>query len=519
MNMKTVGGNPFRIARPSRAQRFWLRDWLPGACAMLGAAIFAMGFSSSAWAKPSGPLATTVWVANGGAFNAGSLETFAGGTKKNTKPLYRNIGPETLLQSFPGSPFFGTAPTGVAITFDSPHHVSVVGELVNAVLTFTNTANGDTPPETVLFGPDTLLGLPAGDTYGLSPFFRDTQQGLISPFSELYVTNIDTALPLPSPIPSSLPTPVVGAAVTEYPEGADGDWAPDEVIGGDPSVTVLFEPVGIYVDSTNIELCLGLADTATDLCDDPQESFNYGTRRVWVVQPAIGLVSLFVPEAACSISEVFTSLGAFPEPLWCHGTSGNPALQDNVIQQPPLGGTFFTTEDGLAPPALGGSSTDPTEPNFLAVQQYAEFPEVYITDLLGGFHNHGRIKFFYTVPFDQCLATTTTTAGTFCIAAIRGGIFGIPDGTIEGKKANLKKPMGIAAQPLAVPLAAGQSSEYIDNLFVTNVDRNSIVQFSSTERGNVRPDAFIQGRRTKMNQPTGIAIPPELLISTTQQKP
>jgi hypothetical protein len=508
MNMKTVGGNPFRIARPSRAQRFWLRDWLPGACAILGAAIFAMGFSSSAWAKPSGPLATTVWVANGGAFNAGSLETFAGGTKKNTKPLYRNIGPETLLQSFPGSPFFGTAPTGVAITFDSPHHVSVVGELVNAVLTFTDTANGDTPPETVLFGPDTGLGLPAGDTYGFSPLVRDTQQGLIFPFSELYVTNIASGFD-------------GNGAVTEYPEGANGDRTPDEAIGGDAAVTFMAEPVGVYVDFTTFDACFGLEPTATDLCNNESgqdEIVSIPTRRIWVVQRFLGLVTLYVPEVACFLSP-YNPGASPPVPGFCPGQSLNVALPSYVAQQPPLGGVFPTTVDGEFPPVVGGSSTDPTEPNFLAVQQYAQFPEVYITDLLGGFHNHGRIKFFYTIPIDQCLATTETTAGTMCTVAIRGGLYGLPDGTIEGKKANLKKPMGIAAQPLAVPVAAGQSSEYIDNLFVTNVDRNSIVQFSSTERGNVRPDAFIQGRRTKMNQPTGIAVPPELLISTTQQKP
>jgi hypothetical protein len=513
----TVGGNPFRIARPSRAQRFWLRDWLPRACAMLGAAIFAMGVTSSAWARPSGPLATTVWVANGGAFNAGSLETFAGGTKRNTKPLYRNVGPDTLLQSFPGSPFLATGPAGVAMTPDSPNHVSVVGQLINAVLTFSMTANGDSPPETVLAGPDTLLGTPGGDTYGLSPYYFDSHsQGVASSYSELYVTNIDSVFPLPSPLPSSAPTPVVAASVTEYPEGANGDWIPDEVIGGDPLVTVLYEPIGIYVDTTSIELCLGEALTATDLCNDPYLSETFSTRRVWVVQPAIGLVSLFVPEAACDISYAFYLGGAFPEPLWCHGSSGNPALQPNVIQQPPLGGTFFTTEDGLPPPALGGSSTDPTDPNFIAVQQYASLPEVYITDLAGGFHGHGRIKFFYTVPFDQCLATATDGD---CTVAVRGGLFGIPDGTIEGKKAMLGKPMGIAAMPTSAPVAGSQSSDYVDNLFVTNIDRNNIVQFSSSERGNVPPDAYIQGKKTRMNQPTGIAIPPLPLMISAPQNP
>jgi hypothetical protein len=516
MIMMTVGGNPFRIARPSRAQRFSLRDWLPLACATLGAAIFAMGVPSSAWARPSGPLATTVWIANGGAFNAGSLETFVGGQKKNTHPVYRNVGPNTLLQNFPGSPFLATGPAGLTLSPDSDH-VTVVGSLVNAVLTFSPTSNGDTAPETVLAGPDTLLGTPNGDAYGLSPFFFDANrsQGLaVSGFNELYVTNIASVLPLPSPIPSSLPTPVVAASITEYPEGANGDYIPDEVIGGDPAVTVLYEPIGIYVDTTSIELCLGEAATATDLCNAPAESETFSTRRVWVVQPAIGLVAIYVPEAACDISYAFYLGGGFPEPLWCHGTSGNPALQDNVIQQPPLGGTFFTTEDGLPPPALGGSSTDPTDANFLAVQQYSSLPEVYITDLAGGFKGHGRIKFFYTVPYDQCLLTATDGD---CTVAIRGGLFGIPDGTIEGKKALLGKPMGIAAMPTSTPVSSTQSSSYLDNLFVTNIDNNSIVQFSSSERGNVQPDAFIRGQKTRMNQPTGIGIKPPALMVSGQQ--
>jgi hypothetical protein len=517
MNMMTVGGNPFQIARPSRAQRFRLRDWLPGACAILGAAIFAMGVSSNAWAKKSGPLATTVWVANGGAFNAGSLETFAAGSKKNTKPLYRNVGPETLLQSFPGSPFLATGPAGVALTPDSPGHVSVVGQLINAVLTFSPTANGDTPPETVLAGPDTLLGTPGGDTYGPSPYYFDSHsQAVVSYYNELYVTNIASVFPLPSPLPSSAPTPVVAASITEYPEGADGDYVPDEVIGGDPAVTVLFEPVGIYVDTTYYDLCIGVADNATDLCDYPELFFEDYTRRVWVVQPAIGLVSLFVPDAACSISAILFS----PFAPWCPGGSFNPALQSNVAEQPPLGGTFFTTEDGLTPAALGGTSADPTEPNFLAVQQYASLPEVYITDLLGGFHGQGRIKFFYTVPFDQCLVPELATDGVTvigCLVATRGGLFGIPDGTIEGRKAMLGKPMGIASMPIMAPAAGSQSSSYDDNLFVTNIDRNNIVQFSSTERGNISPDAFIRGKHAKMNQPTGIGImSPDMLLGTQQ---
>jgi hypothetical protein len=512
MNMMTVGGNPFQIARPSRAQRFWLRDWLPVAGAMLGAAIFAMGVSSSAWARPSGPLATTVWVANGGAFNAGSLETFAAGTKRNTPPLYRDVGPDTLLQSFPGSPFLATAPAGVALSPDSDH-VSVVGSLVNAVLTFTPTANGDTAPETVLAGPDTLLGTPNGDTYGLSPLYFDAHnqnQGVIGTFNELYVTNIASVFPLP-PSPVGTPTPVVAASITEYPEGANGDYIPDEVIGGDPGVTVLYEPIGIYVDTTTIELCIGAADNATDLCNSPELSFNFPTRRVWVVQPALGLVTIYVPEAACNISAILFAPGA----PWCAGSSGNPALQGNVLQQPPLGGVFPTTVDGLFPPIDGGTSTDPTNANFIAVQQFSSTPEVYITDLAGGFHGHGRIKFFSSFPIDECLVTDTT--GAICEVALRGVQYALPDGTIEGRKAMLGKPMGIAAEPVSLPGTNNQSSSFTDNLFVTNIDRNNIVQFSSTERGNVRPDAYIQGKKTKMNQPTGIGIVPVVPLSAAQK--
>jgi hypothetical protein len=519
--MKTVGGNPFRIARPSRAQRSGLRDWLPLACAMLGAAIFAMGTSSSAWARKSGPLATTVWVANSGAFNAGSLETFAGGTSRNTKPLYRNNGPDTLLQYFlPLGPFVATSPAGVAITPDSPGHVSVVGQTIGGVLTFSPTANGDTPPETFLIGPDTGLGTPAGDTYGLSPFYFTVtghSQGLASSFNELYVTSIA----------SSIDT---NGAVTEYPEGANGDQIPDEAIGGSPLVTAMAEPVGIYADVTHAEICLPpegtlVAAPPADYCDGGLIVATISTRRIWVVQRFLGLVTIYLPEVACAISP-YDPTASPPVPGFCPGQSLNTALPSYVAQQPPVGGAFFTTEDLLPPPSAGGTSTDPTNPNYIAVQPYPgpcaldsgfACPEVYVTDLAGGHRGHGRIKFFSTILNDACLVPDTT--GTYCLEALRGGLLGIPDGTIEGKMTLLRKPMGIAVQATSSPSSSNQSTSDVNNLFVTNVDANNIVQFSDTERGNVSPDAYIRGGKTKLHQPVGIAVPPPSMLISTNQHP
>jgi hypothetical protein len=488
--MMTVGGNPFQIARPSGARRARLRGWLPLASAMLGAAILAVGMSSSAWARPSGPLATTVWVANGGAFNAGSLVTFAGGSSRNSKPLFFNVGPDSLLQSFPGSPFLATGPTGVALTPDSDH-VSVVGQLIDAVLTYTPTANGDVPPETLIAGPDTGLASPAGDAYGMSPYYFDTQANqqqlvrLVS--SELYVTNINSS-------------------VTEYPEGASGDYYPDEIIGGDPTVTFLAEPVGIYVDTAQFYFCTpygeqGPSPNPSDLCNYGMESGPVNTRRVWVVNRFLGIVTIYVPEVACDVYSGF-----------CR--NGNGSLPSNFAEQPPLGGVFPTTTDGEFPPIAGGSSTDPTNPNFIAVQPYATYPEIYITDLAGGYHNKkGRIKFFFAYPYDQCLESETDGD---CLLALRGAITGLPDGQIGGMKTLLNKPMGIVASSTYVP-STKQSSEYTDNLIVTNVDANNLVQFSSSERGNIPPDAFIRGKKTKLLQPTGIGISMPSMIWDAKQ--
>jgi hypothetical protein len=565
----TVGGNPFRIARPSRAQRSALRDWLLRAGAVLGATIFAMGVSSSAWARKSAPLATTVWVANSGALNGGSLETFAAGSKKNSKPQYRNVGQQSLLEFLPipgGSIVAAVNPAGVALTPDS-NHVSVVGQLVflnsilgptGAMLTYTPTANGDVPPETIIMGADTGLGLPGGDAYGPSPYlFYNRQQQIILPPNELYVTNTNTVFPGEAGgecLPCASDSPC--GTVTEYPEGAGGtsladpaiDTAPDEVIGGDAAETALAEPVGIKVDTVSAELCYPPADTLaepptvpTDYCGGGTLVETIYTRRVWVVNRFLGLVTEYLPDLACALA-----------PSYCPGNSGITGAPTSLAQMPPFAAFFSTTDalppasDATLPPACGSTtpspglcggdtgvpcSVDSTNPNYIATQIFASAcddlsggsltcPEVYVTDLAGGFKGNGRIKFFATIPADVCLATDTT--GTYCVFAVRGALFGLPDKTIEGKKTRLAKVMGIAAQPAAIPVASSQSSAITgepDNLFVTNVDGNSILQFSSLEEGNVRPDAFVRGRRTKMNQPSGLAVTaPQMLISSPGNK-
>jgi hypothetical protein len=520
MNMMTVGGNPFQIARPFGARRARLRGWLTLGSAMLAAAILAVGMSSSAWAGagPSGPLAAQVWVANGGAFNAGSMVTFAAGSSKNAKPLYFNVGKASLLQNFPGSPFLATGPAGVALTPDG-QHVTVAGELVaipgtdiqGAVMTYTPTANGDVAPEDVIFGGDipefstgTELSAPTGVVYGPIPFFYDAQQSaqqIMLGSSELYVTNqLSAAFALPS--------------ITEYPEGsgnlggvpfaigfpvslASTDVEPDEVIYG------AAEPIGIYVDTAYMTYCIPGVESApttdpTTLCNTGIAYETY-TRRIWVVDRYLGAVLVFVPEFECNLG-----LNADA----CHG---NGDLPPGHIALNPIGGIFPTTNDGVFPPA----SSDPTEPNYLAVGGVNSLtPDLYITDLAGGYHHKGRIKFFYTNLVDECIDRDTFGD---CILALRGVVQGTYDGAISGSHTKLGKPMGIAAAPTGVAVSSNQSSAATDNIFVTNIDRNNIVQFSSGERGNIRPDAYIQGKKTKLLQPTGIAVVPTLNLRANQQ--
>ncbi len=82
-----------------------------------------------------------------------------------------------------------------------------------------------------------------------------------------------------------------------------------------------------------------------------------------------------------------------------------------------------------------------------------------------------------------------------------GGPTGAPITSIIGKKTNLRSPMGISLSPAG--LAHG-----VDDVYVANNGRGSIVLFEDVSSGgllNIHPLLALKGRKTKLNLPVGVA--------------
>ena len=73
---------------------------------------------------------------------------------------------------------------------------------------------------------------------------------------------------------------------------------------------------------------------------------------------------------------------------------------------------------------------------------------------------------------------------------------GTVETTIAGKHSRLKAPMGIAM-------------DAVGDLYVANNERNQILEFEDPALGgllNVKPNVIVQGRKTQLHQPVGVAL-------------
>ncbi|MHB8381631.1 MAG: hypothetical protein ACYDC3_04730, partial [Candidatus Binataceae bacterium] len=335
-NMMNEGG--FGLGRLARACRSRLGGWLPLAGVLIVVAMFALSYGARVWAGGA-TLPTQVSVANSGAILGGSEETFAAGSKPHSKPLFYNAG-------------LAGGAAGIAIN-PFTLHLFVALNTGNAVLGFSPTATGKVAPEQPIIGPATGLDTPSGVA-----FDADAGPVSIDSTGEIYVANTLPLICKTTPAASC-----TGASPDLCAIGSVEIFASDAVSNATPLVTIkgcgtaLFGPVGIYAEESTVNLCVASATCPPTAPSAPDPTgagalcacnkannllIPIPTRRIWVVNRFAGFVSIYTPE--------------FDEALGIPGDA-----------QPPVGGFFYTTLDGLAPASAGGKSTDVTEPNYLAV--------------------------------------------------------------------------------------------------------------------------------------------------------
>ena len=116
--------------------------------AVMMAAVFVLTSNATARAQPSGRLDHSVVVANSRGTLSGSIETFAAGTRKNSKPEFRVLlkGTFPALQAASGA---AVSPVSLKNFADCTGHCSGSGD---SVVGFLPDANGvNIKPDTQIF--------------------------------------------------------------------------------------------------------------------------------------------------------------------------------------------------------------------------------------------------------------------------------------------------------------------------------------------------------------------------------
>ena len=446
--------------------------------------------TTSASAAGSPGLGSKVATANGGGGaaltgpNISSIETFAAGTKNKQAPLFFDQGTETDLfnptdiKFSPLGLFLAVANTAAGVGGVPP----VAGTLI-----FSANANGNTGPLQVLQTPLTdqtqgvafdaegdlwvsnllpahCLETAAKDCTPTSPDFC----GLGS-LQEFVPTGLEPSPFNTVPVRTILPCGLVDPAVP-----ADGSVVSD-----------LIGPIGMFVDETSVEVCVpsgspsgacaAVGGVPADLIENP-----VFTHRVWVVDNLAGAVTVYEPELAEAIGNQI-------------GTGGG-LITDDFTAQAPIGGTFSTA-------AFAG---DKTSPQYIASGLVLLTPDVYLTDILGGFKGRGRIKEFSTTaapafcaqPFGE---TDPADCDVFVLDSFLTGTF---EGSIEGSKTKLDQPEGIGS--------------VADTIYVTNTLSWTIEQFApdsfAIDGANIKPEVIVRGPTNKKSKqrmiaPFGLAVP------------
>jgi hypothetical protein len=447
--------------------RFTLLSSLASALALMPAVLLCTYAFAAA---PKGSLDQNVVVANDGAIWAGSVETFAAGSKGNRAPEFLNVLKDDTSQRFDGlaiNPLTG--------------ELFITETLEPAIAEFAPNANDTKVP---LSSPEAIIiGSETGLLYPLGIAFDSAAHPTVDTTAQVYVAN-NCSLVNPKRRAECLslgctanPDEVDGR-VTVYDSYLSGNLSPNLTIEG--CNTFLGSPVGIFVDEATVDVCTGTADTAADLCDPSSGNsiVPVRTRRIWVVNTTItssgagfsSLVTVYAPEVAEALGFSNCFSGA---------VTGKP-----ICNEFPLAGFFSTSGAGTA-----------STPQDIAIN--ASETTAYITDAY-----MGQLKLFNLTAEASCLQTDAMGNCTIAISPFISASF---RSAILGRHTFLSGPQGVSA----VSTPSG------DEVFVTNFRANSLVEFGPealSVGGDVAPLALIKGLRTGLNQPLGVAVSPPPLI-------
>jgi hypothetical protein len=421
-------------------------------------------------AAPKGSLDQNVVVANDGAIWAGSVETFAAGSKGNRAPEFLNVLKDYTSQRFDGlaiNPLTG--------------ELFITESLEPAIAEFAPNANATKVPlsfpEVIIFGSETGLLFPLGIAFDTAAHPTVDTTGQVYVANNCSLLNPKKRAECLSLGCTSNPDEVDGS-ITVYNGYASGNVPPNLTIEG--CNTFLGSPVGIFVDEATVDVCIGTADNAADLCDPSSgnSTVPVRTRRIWVVNTTItssdagfvSLVTVYAPELAeaLGVSNCFSS-----------AVTGKP-----ICNELPLAGFFSTSIAGAA-----------SAPQDIAVN--ASETTAYITDAY-----MGQLKLFNLNADASCLETDSLGNCTIAISPFISASF---RSAILGRHTFLSGPQGVSA--VSTPTG--------DEVFVTNFRANSLVEFGPdalSVGGDVAPLALIKGLRTGLNQPLGVAVSPPPLI-------
>lgn len=459
--------------------------------ALMLAVVVVLNSNTNARAQASGGLDQSVVVVNSRGIFSGSIETFAKNSKKNSKPqaldVFSGGNGSTVLE----------AASGVAVS-PVAHLNYVASRQPFGVLGFSPTANGANILPEIEILPTITGGL---ETTPLDPAgvaFDSMAHPTLDTTGQIYVANFDS---------DGNVCGFNGGSISVYDADANRSAPPNLIV--EDCTTPLFSPVGLFVDEATVDLCLGSAPDAADLCNPVGGNviIPLQTRRIWVVNRTDflttatgtlflgGYVTVYTPDFAELLDKMGLSSFCVPEP-------NNTLTPTQLCVEPPLGGFFYTTTNN-GPPCVRGDvcppGDDSTTPDYLAVN--TSETTAYLTDISGGFRGRGRVKMFALHGNPVCLEQVSgncTVAATPFLSGMDTG----KDKEITGARTRINLPMGISV----ATVAAG------DELFVTNVNSDSLVEFGPGAVGNAAPVAVVEGRGSGMRQPTGNAITPPPLI-------
>ena len=373
-----------------------------------------------------------------------------------------------------------------------------------SVETFAAGSGPNAKPEYWIHGTNTLLGISTGAG-------GDAQSSL----------NGDIAVTVPLVL---LPFPFPNGFVEIYPFGANGNSSFAEIIAspaGFPDLTGLSLPQGVAFEDPFD----GLHTLGTDIV----AVANYTPA---VVEPDLGIPGL----GLCTPNAPGFSLGTITE-------YDKTTLTPGVNDIPPLDNSPVIALTSATPPApyshnatIGGCDTYLLGPVGLAFDAEGFLSVVdeagpFVTVYEPGAHGNAIPLAF--------IGAVGATAGAFkdpMYVAVSSGVseppFGFPDdviyvtdagdnsikifapftncftaglpfacegtelGVIQGGRTKLNRPEGIALD------ADG------DALYVVNHNGNSLLEFEAvgTSGGNIAPTLIISGKATKMNLPVGVAL-------------